>query len=112
MARIALFTAAVCLAAGGQLAAKEGALRAGAGALLNPFLVLSLFFLFARVLLWTALLRRERLVFAYPVMSLTYPLMLVLAFLVFGEPVTVGKIAGSPLVLGGVTLLAVSEARR
>ena len=109
--RALLFAGVLILAVGGQLAAKAGALRAVAGDVLNPLLAVSLFCLFLRALLWTAVLRRERLVFAYPVMSLTYPLMLLLAGAVFGEPVTAAKIGGSLLVIAGVTVLAVSEVR-
>lgn len=109
---VVLFAAALCLSAAGQLAAKAGALRAGAGDILNPLFALSLFCLLARGLVWTAVLRRERLVFAYPVMSLAYPLMLVLARFAFGEPVTAGKAAGSALVVAGVAVMALAEARR
>ncbi|MBN1837621.1 MAG: hypothetical protein JW820_17320 [Spirochaetales bacterium] len=109
--RLALFAGVLCLAAVGQLAAKAGALRAAAGDILNPLLALSLCCLFARGLLWLAVLRRERLVFAYPIMALAYPLVLVLARLAFGEPITVGKAAGSLLIVAGVGLAAVSEAR-
>ena len=111
VARALLFTAVLALAVSGQIAAKAGAIRAGAGNIVNPLLALSLLCLFTRAILWSALLRRERLVFAYPVMSLTYPLMLLLAFLVFDEPITAAKISGSVLVIAGVVVLAVSEAR-
>jgi drug/metabolite transporter (DMT)-like permease len=109
--RIVLFTAVLSLAAMGQLAAKAGALRAGAGDILNPLLALSLLCLLARALLWAVVLRRERLVFAYPVMALAYPMILVLAHLIFGETLTVGKAAGSLLVVAGVALMTVTEAR-
>jgi drug/metabolite transporter (DMT)-like permease len=109
--RIVLFSAVLPLAAMGQLAAKAGAVRAVSGNILNPLLVLSLLCLFARALLWAVVLRRERLVFAYPIMALAYPMILVLAHLIFGEALTVGKAAGSLLVVAGVALMTVAEAR-
>jgi len=109
--RAALFAAVLCLNAGGQLAAKGGVLRAGAGRILNPLLMVSLLCLAARSLLWLVVLRRERLLFAYPVMSLAYPLVLLLAHLAFGEAVSPGKAAGSLLVVAGVFVLALAEAR-
>lgn len=109
--RVALFCLVLILAIGGQLAAKTGALRAAAGDIINPLLALSLLCLFTRAIVWTMLLRRERLVFAYPVMSLTYPFLLLLGYVLFDEPVTAGKIAGSMLVVAGVVTLSVSEAR-
>ena len=109
--RILLFTAVLSLAAMGQLAAKAGAGRAAAGDVLNLLLALSLLCLLARALLWAVVLRRERLVFAYPVMALAYPMILVLAHLFFGEALTAGKAAGSLLVVAGVALMAVAEAR-
>lgn len=110
--RLALFGGVLGLAAAGQLAAKAGALRAGLGQVLNPLLALSLLCLLARGVLWVALLRRERLVFAYPVMALAYPLVLLLALPAFGEPLTPGKAAGSLLVVAGVAVMSLAEARR
>ena len=107
--RIALFGGVLALIAAGQLAAKAGALLAAAGRILNPLLVLSLLCLAARGVLWVAVLRRERLVFAYPVVALAYPLMLVLAHLLFGEPLTAGKAAGSLLIVAGVVVMSRAE---
>ena len=109
--RVSLFAAVLMLATLGQLAAKAGALRAGAGHLLNPLLLLSLCCLLARALLWAVVLRRERLVFAYPVMALSYPVILVLAHLVLGESLTPGRAAGSLLLVSGVVVMALAEAR-
>lgn len=109
--RILLFTAVLSLAALGQLAAKAGAGRAAAGDVLNALLALSLLCLLARAVVWAVVLRTERLVFAYPVMALAYPMILVLAHLVFGEALTAGKAAGSLLVVAGVAIMAVAEAR-
>ena len=110
-ARVLLFVGVLVLAVLGQLAAKAGALQASAGNIINVLLAASLLCLFARALLWTMLLRRERLIFAYPLMSLTYPLMLLFAHIVFEEPVTMGKVAGSFVVIAGVVTLSISESR-
>jgi len=109
LARLLLFAGVLALAVAGQLTAKAGALRAAAGQVLNPLFAASLACLLARGLLWLAVLRRERLVFAYPVLALTYPLMLVLARLVFGEPLTAAKAAGSALVVAGVAAMSLAE---
>lgn len=107
--RIVRFSAVLLLAACGQLAAKAGALRAGAGDLLNPLLLASMVCLVARALLWAAVLRHERLLFAYPVMALSYPLVLGLAWIAFGEPVTPFKVLSSTLIVGGILVMAVAE---
>ncbi len=106
-ARIIRFAAVLALAVSGQLAARAGALRAAAsGVPLNLLLAVSVACLLGRGLLWVLVLRRERLVDAYPVLALAYPLVLALSALIFGEPLTAGKIAGSALVVSGVLLMS------
>ena len=106
-----LLCVALALSAGGQLAAKGGANAASGGSLLNPLLGLTLLFLAGRALVWAAVLRRERLVFAYPFMALSYPLVLFLSSAIYGEALTIARVAGSLLVVAGVSLISVAEGR-
>lgn len=93
----------------GQLAARAGAEQAAAGSLFNPFLLTSYGCLLLRGLLWVVVLRTRRLVYAYPILALTYPLILVLSALIFGEAVTPGRLMGSALIVIGVVLISHSE---
>jgi drug/metabolite transporter (DMT)-like permease len=70
------------------------------------------FFFLLRGLLWVFLLRKLKLVLAYPLMSIGYILVLVVSFLFFNETVTVGKIVGALLLMSGVILVAYGEVRQ
>lgn len=69
-------------------------------------------FFLLRGLLWVFLLRKLKLVLAYPLMSLGYILVLAVSFLLFNEPLTLGKIAGALLLMTGVSLVSVGEVRQ
>jgi drug/metabolite transporter (DMT)-like permease len=110
--RISSFAAVLALAVCGQLAAKAGASRALAGDIVNTLFLASLVCLGSRGVIWALILRRERLVFAYPIMTLVYPVVLVFSVLIFGESLTPGKAVGGALVLIGVAVLAAGESKR
>lgn len=69
-------------------------------------------FFLLRGLLWVFLLRKLKLVLAYPLMSLGYILVLAVSFLLFNEPLTLGKIGGALLLMTGVSLVSVGEVRQ
>ena len=103
---------ALALLVTGQLAGRAGAQQAAAGSLVNPFLLASYGCFLLRGLLWVVVLRTRHLVYAYPILALTYPLVLILSALVFGEAVTPGRVAGSALIVIGVSLISHSEQLR
>ena len=117
---ILLLLSYLCLTAG-QVSAKL------AGMVLSPKHVISgipspqlalafafgtYFFFLLRGLLWVFLLRKLKLVLAYPLMSIGYILVLVVSFLFFKEPLTVGKMAGALLLMTGVSLVSYGEVRQ
>ena len=64
----------------GQILAKlSGTVIASGGSIFNTFSFLSYTCLIGRGILWIFIIRRMRLVFAYPVMSLNYILVLLLS---------------------------------
>lgn len=69
-------------------------------------------FFLLRGLLWVFLLRKLKLVLAYPLMSLGYVLVLVASFFLFGEPVTLNKLGGALLIMTGVSLVSLGEVRQ
>jgi len=64
-----------------------------------------------RGLLWVFLLRKIKLVVAYPLMSIGYVLVLVLSYFLFDEVITPGKAAGASLLVCGLLLISMGENR-
>lgn len=96
----------------GQTCAKAGALRAAAGdGWVNGLLAAGYLLLILRGLFWMVVVSQVKLVLAYPLMSLTYVLVLGIAAGVFGEAVTFNNLAGAACIIFGVTLLGLGEAR-
>lgn len=56
--------------------------------------------------IWLRVLSREHLSFAYPVLSLTFPLVVGLSALFFSETISPMRWAGVALIVAGVSLLA------
>lgn len=56
--------------------------------------------------LWLFALAKAELSYAVPLASVTYVLVLVAGVLLFKEPLTLGKIAGTALVAAGVVLVS------
>jgi drug/metabolite transporter (DMT)-like permease len=54
------------------------------------------------MLSWMAALTRFQLSYAYPFVSITFALMLVLSAAIFGEAITPAKAAGIALIVAGV----------
>ncbi len=94
----------------GQVSAKLGS-RAfdSSGKTTYIFVVGTYFFFMMRGLLWVFLLRRLKLVLAYPLMSVGYILVLFVSFQFFGESLTPGKILGALLLILGVTAISYGE---
>ena len=71
----------------------------------NPFLYATIAFLGLQTVAWQTALRHFPLVFAYLLMSLSYPLILLLSHLFFAEKVTAGNLAGTAIIMTGVVIL-------
>src|SRR5262245_20142173 len=71
-------------------------------ALFNPWVLSSIASAFLGMVTWMAALSRVPLSHAYPFVSLSFPLILICSWLVFGEPLTVAKTAGVVLIMAGL----------
>lgn len=72
----------------------------------NPFVLGGLMIYVCSTVFWLAALSRVDLSFAYPFVSLSYILMLVASWQLFGENITLLRLAGSFVVLLGVFLIS------
>ena len=94
----------------GQVSAKLGSRTFDSpGKTTYIFVAGTYFFFLMRGLLWVFLLRRLKLVLAYPLMSVGYILVLFVSFQFFGESLTPGKIIGALLLMLGVTAVSCGE---
>jgi multidrug transporter EmrE-like cation transporter len=70
--------------------------------ILNPWVLSSLAAAFLAFLFWVCAITKFELSHAYPFMSLSFVLVLVLSGMFFGESITLSKIIGVILVIGGI----------
>jgi len=70
--------------------------------LFNPWIMSGLASALLAALSWMAAMTRFELSYAYPFMSLSFVLVLILSGLLFHEPVTVPKMVGMALIVGGI----------
>jgi undecaprenyl phosphate-alpha-L-ara4N flippase subunit ArnE len=97
----------ICIAAGGQLLLKTGALR-GADAVLQFFDLFTLLGLAAygtSAVLYIFALRKIPLTLAYPSVSLSYAVVAVAAHYLWGERIGWGQAAGFLLIMSGILVL-------
>lgn len=73
---------------------------------LHPLYWAALGCLGLQALLWQRVLARHDLSFAYPLNSLIYPATLVAGWFLFGEAITLQRIAGSGVILFGVWIIS------
>ncbi len=74
--------------------------------LLNPWVISGLFAAFLASLNWMMAVSKLPLSYAYPFMSLAFPLTIILSAVIFHEVITIPKIIGTALIIGGVMVLA------
>lgn len=98
--------AGVLLGVGGQMLLKSGA---SGETLLQQFLapqsIIGLALYFAAALCYMYALRKIPVSIAFPSVSLSYVLVALLGFWLYGEPITASKLAGIALVCAGVFLI-------
>jgi undecaprenyl phosphate-alpha-L-ara4N flippase subunit ArnE len=58
----------------------------------------------SRLITWFKILKRVRLSFAYPAVSITFPVMLFVSHKFFGETITLSKVMGTLLILSGIII--------
>jgi multidrug transporter EmrE-like cation transporter len=59
---------------------------------------------FGAAMVWMLAISRLDLNYAYPFMSLTFPSILLLSYLLFDEPVNVGKVVGVGFIVAGIII--------
>ncbi len=71
----------------------------------TPQVLLALAFYMAGFFTWMKALTRENLSYVYPMVSLSYVLVLFYSYFLFKEPITVNKFIGMSLIIGGVVFI-------
>jgi multidrug transporter EmrE-like cation transporter len=72
--------------------------------LLNPWVISVLIAAFIAALSWMAAMTQLELSRAYPFVALSFVLVLILSGVFFSEPITVPKVLGVVLIVGGVAV--------
>lgn len=91
----------------GQLLSKQGALTIEkTGQLVNVYLVAGYCLLLLRGFIWILILKKVSISLAYPMMSLTYVIILVFSYLIFNETITTYNIIGTALIITGIITLS------
>ena len=75
-----------------------------ANARLDPFILSGVAGAFVASLFWMAAMTKFEVSFAYPFMSLAFVAVLFLSALFFHEPITLGKVLGLLLIIGGIVV--------
>jgi drug/metabolite transporter (DMT)-like permease len=72
----------------------------------NPYVVIGLGIYMCGTLFWLVALSRVQLSFAYPFASLSYGLMLLAAWLLFREDISLLRIIGTAVIVAGVLIIS------
>jgi len=72
--------------------------------LLDPFIISGFVAAFVAALCWMATMTKFDLSYAYPFMSLSFVLVLILSALFFHEPITTAKVLGVIFILAGIII--------
>ncbi len=72
--------------------------------LLDPFIISGFASAFIASLFWMLAMTKFNLSFAYPFMSLSFVVVLILSVLIFKEPFTVYKVVGLSFILIGIVI--------
>ena len=115
---IGILLLSVTLAAIGQLLFKAavnatGELQLSLDALLNlglnPLFLLGLGTFGASTFLWLLVLMKAEISFAYPFLSLSYMFVIFGGAVLFGETLTISRVFGVVVIIGGIFIIARSE---
>ena len=80
--------------------------------LTSPFIILGLAAIGASSIFWLAALSKAELSYAYPMISIGYVITAVASWILFGENLTVMRMAGIFIICSGVFLMSKSEAKK
>lgn len=76
--------------------------------LLNPWIISGFLSAFLAALCWMAAMTKFNISYAYPFMSLSFVLVFILSVILFGDPITVQKVAGLGLIIAGIVVTSQS----
>jgi len=94
----------------GQTFAKlSGLVIESGGSIVNIYSLFSYICLLSRGFIWIFIIRRMRLVFAYPAMSLNYILVLLVSHFFFHEEIISANLFGAGFITAGVILIGLGE---
>ena len=118
MTYLPLILLGVLLNAAAQLLLKEGMRRIGHFAFawtniipigmqvaVSPFILAGLFSYVVSVMVWILVLSRVQVSFAYPMLSIGYIVNAVAAYYLFDESLSLTRVAGIVVIVGGVYLI-------
>lgn len=57
-----------------------------------------------RIITWMKILSRVKLSIAYPVVSITFPIMLFISYQIYNEEITISKLCGTGMIILGLVL--------
>jgi multidrug transporter EmrE-like cation transporter len=75
--------------------------------LLNPWIILGLVSAVIAACAWMLAMTRLPISIAYPMMSLTYPLVIAASWLMLGETLSLWRVLGVAFILAGIALLGI-----
>ncbi len=117
-----LLAATIALSVCGQLLLKWQVGRTGAAPsdmrglalhvgklLFNPWILAGLGAAFLASILWMLALTKLDLSEAYPYTALAFVLILLASYVFFGEPLSIGKVMGTGLIVCGIIVLAITS---
>ena len=76
---------------------------------LNPYVAVGYSCLVLRGIAWVFILRKIELSVAYPFLSISFVIILIFSYYLFGEQITFQKIIGTFFIIGGVILIGLSN---
>jgi multidrug transporter EmrE-like cation transporter len=88
-----------------DLKLSRGLVAAALSFILNINIVISLVCFFSSMVIWVLVLKRMELSIAYPMVSLGYIITMVLAYIFLNEPLRLGKLLGTVLIIFGVIVI-------
>lgn len=82
------------------------------GIVLNPLIWLGFAGFIGGTIFWLGVISRAPLSLAYPILAMSYFVVVVEAWLFLGEAITLQKIIGVAVIVGGVIIVGLSEQRK
>lgn len=114
-----LLLVAICFTVTGELLLKQGMNKVGVLSLhpssilpmlwrtfTTPQILIGFVFVFSASIFWLAVISRVELSYAYPMLSLGYVLVVLASWVVLGENVTLTRILGTLIIIGGVFVIS------